>query len=169
MTVSVFATGSEASTTPRANGWTWISAACGLLAELDAAGITSTAMPTSRAAVPPLDACVSSSITVAPLVANSWPFTNTLPNAVIAPEDTEAPLAVSIRAAADPAGPPPPQADSDNKTTAHAEENRRFTIFIGVPGNRSEDVGTSFRAVAAPASRQRRFCEPSRVALLRSR
>ena len=78
-------------------------------------------MPTSSPAVLLVCARVSSSITLALPVANSWPFTNTLPNAVIAPDDTELMVAVPEGVAADP---PPPHAASESTASAQADGSK---------------------------------------------
>ncbi len=76
-------------------------------------GCTSTTWPTSSAETLPEVSPVSSSITWAAPVANSWPLTNTLPNAVMAPDevgDVELGLALPPFELSLP--PPPPQAAS---------------------------------------------------------
>ncbi len=127
MTLSVFAVLSHASTSPRTSGCTCSRRATGLALVLLLAGSMSTTWPTSSAETWVPVAPVSSSTTCAPPVAYSWPLTNTLPNAVIAPEE----LVVDAPAGADvppeEVEPPPPQA-----ARASASADDRAHVFLEV-------------------------------------
>ncbi len=114
MTVSVLPVPSQASTSPRTSGCTCSSRATGAVAVLLLAGSTSTTCPTSSAETRVSVAPVSSSTTCAPVVAYSWSLTNTLPKAVIAPDElvVGAALGPEVPFAGAEAPPPPPQATS---------------------------------------------------------
>jgi hypothetical protein len=91
-------------------------------------------MPTSRPTLDAVEVAASSSITAAWAVENSWPFTNTLPNAEIVPVDT-APAEVADKSAA-PALPvaglpaPPPLAASPKVNTSALAHARPPTSLL---------------------------------------
>ncbi len=114
MTVSVLAVPSQASTSPRTSGCTCSSLATGAAAVLLLAGSMSTTWPTSSAETGVSVAPVSSSTTCAPPVAYSCPLTNTLPKAVMAPDEPDVVTALGpglpLEGDVPPLLPPPPQA-----------------------------------------------------------
>ncbi len=135
ITVRVLATSSQASTLPRTSGCTCSSLATGALAVLLLAGSTSTTWPTSRSATRSL-APVSSSTTCAPPVAYSWPLTNTLPKALIAPEEllVVTPVGPEVGPVETglPAEPPPPPQAANAKASRDDKAQWADAVFMAV-------------------------------------
>ncbi len=128
MTVRVFAVPSQASTTPRTSGCTCSSRATGVVVVLLLAGSMSTTWPTSRAETRVSVAPVSSSTTCAPAVAYSWPLTNTLPNAVIAPDELDAETPVGPELPFEGLEPPPPPQAAN--ISANADDRARIVVEV---------------------------------------